>query len=113
MKKFTIISILIIVIIISYSGCVENKETYECLYLYAILNDREDLCEYFPEEREVTLHSAPGSTNVTVYYKDSCIVYVRVYKVYMHSENKLEFCDSFSEDYIRERCDEYTALKSY
>jgi hypothetical protein len=93
--------------------CVNNKDTFECLYFYSILNNREDLCKYFPEERNMTMCGKYGCNVVIAYYKTSCIYYVHLYQEYAQSKNKLEFCNSFSKNYIKEECKTYTCSSEF
>jgi len=45
-----------------------------------------------------------GSYKRIAYYQDSCILYTRIYSIYLNSNDKVEFCNSFEEDYIKEQC---------
>jgi len=92
----------------SDTSCIQNQETDRCRYYFSILNNREDLCDFFPNERLVELCSRPGCSNVTVHYRNSCIVYVHVYAKYRNADDKSQFCNSFEEKYVRDACNEYT-----
>lgn len=48
--------------------------------------------------------------NVSVNYKDSCVVYTRVFKIYSNAQNKIAFCDAFTEDYIIRGCKQFVCF---
>ena len=91
-------------------NCVNNKETSQCLFVYAVLNNREDLCDYFPESRVVVVGDKYGSSETTYYYKDTCIGTVRMFADYVNAKDKINYCNSL--DMAKESCIVYNALIS-
>ena len=85
-------------------SCIQEKENPRCIYFNAILTNNEGLCNNFPEEKKETITGKYGSYERIAYYRDSCILFTRIYSTYLNSDNKVEFCNSFGEDYIKESC---------
>ncbi len=116
------------------SECIQNTETDQCMFVYAILNLDEKLCDEFPEEMVVETYSPPSSGgspgyyhDVTYYYKGPCKSYVSMFDEYVSSD-QIYFCEAFEEEYIKsiclrftchsynpdlERCDDYTEEDFY
>ena len=67
--------------------CITNKADMTCLLLYAVLNNKPELCRHFPEQRTVSFSSPPsmgsgeGGSNInqTCHYRDMCRAFVKVY----------------------------------
>lgn len=88
--------------------CIERMKTPQCIFFSAILTSNEALCNNFPEEKQEEIPGKYGSSHTIAYYKDSCILYTRIHKIYLDNDNKTKFCNSFKEDYIKEACNFYT-----
>jgi len=91
--------------------CINNKETYECLFVYAIINGDESICNYFPYSRTIEYGSKYGPWVATYYYMDACIVQTRLFKNYLDAEDKIAFCKSFNNSNTQGHCETFTALK--
>lgn len=92
------------------SDCVPNKKTYQCLFLYAVSNGKEELCQYFPESRIVEVCAKYGCRNETRYYRSNCINQSRIFKRYLASTDKAGFCNSyFQNSFDSHNCIVYTA----
>lgn len=92
------------------TDCVPNKKTYECLFLYAVSNGKEELCQHFPESRIVEVCAKYGCRNETRYYRSECINQTRIFKQYLASHDKVEFCSSyFPFSFDSHNCIVYTA----
>jgi len=91
------------------SDCVNKQETYECLFLYALINEREDLCEYFPEERNFTFCPKNTCQDLIIPYRSLCEGHIKLFTRYSQARNKVEFCKTT--DRIPYFCLTYTALE--
>ena len=67
--------------------CIENQANAKCYLLYAMYNNRIDLCDNFPEEQNIEYYNPPsagsgsgeGYEDVTCHYKEICKTFVRIF----------------------------------
>lgn len=92
------------------TDCIPNKKTYECLFLYAVSNGKEELCNHFPEYRVVEVCAKYGCRNETRYYRSECINQSKIFKQYLASDDKAGFCNTyFPFSFDAHNCVVYTA----
>jgi hypothetical protein len=92
------------------TDCIPNKRTYHCLFLYAVSNGKEELCNYFPESRIVEVCAKYGCRNETRYYRSECINQSRIFKQYLASSDKIGFCNRYFQfSFNSHNCVVYTA----
>lgn len=87
----------------------QDKNPSHCLFVYSILNNREDLCDSLPESQSVRVCDSNGvCTNQNYRYKDACKAHAKLINAYQQSLDKLDYCRAYSNyPYF---CITYTAL---
>lgn len=93
--------------------CINNKETGECTFYNAVLNNNEQLCDSLPTVRKVASPGKYGTSYFDSYYKLSCILNARMLHAYNSQSDKISFCKSFSDRYIQNQCLIYTCESYY
>lgn len=93
--------------------CINNKETSECLFYNAILNNSEESCNQLPIVRNVSYPGKYGTSHFDMYYRSSCILNTRMLHFYNLQSDKISFCKNFSEKYTQNTCLIYTCESYY
>lgn len=93
--------------------CINNKETSECLFYNAVLNNNEELCSQLPIVKNVSYPGKYGDSHFDNYYRSSCLLNVRMLYSYYSQSDKISFCKNFSEKYIQNECLIYTCESYY
>jgi len=93
--------------------CLNNKETSQCAFYNAVLNNNEEICNEFPSEESFASPGKYGTTYLKFYYRSSCILNTRMLEKFNSESDKISFCRTFKEQYIVNMCLIYTCESYY